>query len=264
MVLRDFLIYSNLITSLSAGVLSAGLLLRYSDQLRWEYPVFIITAVMSSYTAQRLVKIALNGPSTPWLLWVRDHHQLVRVILFVSLPICLLSAVMSIPFTMRNCCLLLICLLISILYVVPVKEISLRQIPFVKNLLISAVWAILLLVVPFQGSEHLDEFLLIALYFFALTIPFDIRDLQTDRGRILTLPLMMGILPAKALSISCSFIFYSFWGLLDPALVMNPLFWFSGIFLLLMTLLSNSSTNYQHVVSLTDLSMALLGLSFIT
>jgi len=92
--------------------------------------------------------------------------------------------------------------LISLLYVIPVFKYRgrwwrLRDVPGMKIWLITLVWAgITVLPVPFTGNgmQLLLHLLLRALFVFAITMPFDIRDLEHDRASgVLTLASFLGV-----------------------------------------------------------------------
>lgn len=98
--------------------------------------------------------------------------------------------------------------LLSILYVVPVirggKRV--RDIHFVKIFLIALVWAWVTVYLPArQLGLHLhDSFFLMfserLCFIFAITLPFDVRDLLLDQAQsVKTLPAVMGIRPTRIL-----------------------------------------------------------------
>ncbi len=97
--------------------------------------------------------------------------------------------------------------IISILY-----PFGLRTIPFVKIFIISLVWTvstILLLVIENNILITVNIiFHIIArfLFVFAITIPFDIRDLSYDIGKVRTIPLVFGVLKAKYFAVFALFI----------------------------------------------------------
>jgi len=85
-------------------------------------------------------------------------------------------------------------LLIALLYVVPVgkrngKWFSLRDLPFLKIFLVAAVWAFVTAFIPFlsrdaQWLPTASVWLTFAhrfVFIFAITLPFDVRDLAHDR-----------------------------------------------------------------------------------
>jgi 4-hydroxybenzoate polyprenyltransferase len=100
---------------------------------------------------------------------------------------------------------IMICGALSLAYVLPIlKGKRLRDIPFLKIILISLVWASVCVVLPISivgrgwGMPESLMFLEKALFIFALTIPFDIRDMTWDaQTGIKTIPLSIGLEKAK-------------------------------------------------------------------
>lgn len=90
--------------------------------------------------------------------------------------------------------------LISVLYTVPVfgKSMRLRDFSFIKIFLIAIVWSYVTGVVPMY-EYNIDlapivfYFIEIALFFIAITIPFDIRDYYVDSAnKVGTIPTLFG------------------------------------------------------------------------
>ena len=89
---------------------------------------------------------------------------------------------------------------------------GLRKIPFIKIFVISFVWAIstmLLLVIEnnILISQNIALHLLSRfLFVFAITIPFDIRDLKYDAQFLRTIPLFFGALKSRFIAVFALFI----------------------------------------------------------
>jgi len=91
--------------------------------------------------------------------------------------------------------------LVSILYAYPIipwknRNISLRQIPYLKLWIIVSVWTVIGAVVPVMGKVSLEGITLFALqqalFITALTLPFDIRDMEVDGAEQRTVPQIFG------------------------------------------------------------------------
>jgi hypothetical protein len=81
------------------------------------------------------------------------------------------------------------CLLISIFYVIS----NWREIPFLKAFLVSFVWTIVLVILPNLMQEKMNiGNLTFLLFFYALTIPADARDIEMDHKKMKTLPQLIG------------------------------------------------------------------------
>jgi hypothetical protein len=92
------------------------------------------------------------------------------------------------------------------LVVVKSKKISLRELPYIKILLISILWSYITYFVPVfsvSGIEQVDLVIFIArfLMVFALVLPFDIRDVKTDPVSMKTIPQLIGVFNSKILGI---------------------------------------------------------------
>jgi 4-hydroxybenzoate polyprenyltransferase len=95
--------------------------------------------------------------------------------------------------------------ILSLAYVLPFfKGKRLRDFPFLKIILISLVWAYVCVVLPVAtvgrgwGLPESLMFLEKAFFIFALTIPFDIRDMKWDAETgVKTIPLSIGAEKAK-------------------------------------------------------------------
>ncbi len=107
-------------------------------------------------------------------------------------------------------------------YAVPIKlpglkTIRLRELPFVKIFLVAWVWATFTVGLPLVQQNSLAElfqlnnfllFLSRAVFIFALTIPFDIRDLNYDTDKhISTIPSRFGIEKSKYFSLFLIMVF---------------------------------------------------------
>jgi 4-hydroxybenzoate polyprenyltransferase len=95
--------------------------------------------------------------------------------------------------------------ILSLAYILPIfKGKRLRDFPFLKIILISVVWAYVCVVLPVAtvgrgwGLPESLMFLEKAFFIFAITIPFDIRDMKWDAETgVKTIPLSIGAEKAK-------------------------------------------------------------------
>ena len=87
--------------------------------------------------------------------------------------------------------------------------INFRQIPFLKIFLITLVWSLTTVILPVINIQHeviTKEVMLIfikrLIFIFAITLPFDIRDMSYDSAAgIKTIPLWLGIKNTKTLAV---------------------------------------------------------------
>lgn len=85
------------------------------------------------------------------------------------------------------------------------KYINLRSLPYAKVFIISLMWTLLTVSFPLLKNEIATGYVLIFLerflFLMAITIPFDIRDMDSDKSEGLkTIPLLAGVDGAKRLS----------------------------------------------------------------
>lgn len=88
---------------------------------------------------------------------------------------------------------------ISMLYSLPIApNLKLREIPYLKIFIIALVWACSTVLIPFVCSKptSINNMFLVLLerflFIFAITIPFDIRDMKVDkRHGLKTIPLLI-------------------------------------------------------------------------
>ena len=103
---------------------------------------------------------------------------------------------------------LIVAATLSLAYVLPIfRGLRLRDLPFVKIFTIAFVWAFVTVILPVQELHKTMDintrlmFSEKALFIFALTIPFDIRDMDFDAlTNIKTIPLSIGLKKAKYLA----------------------------------------------------------------
>ena len=101
--------------------------------------------------------------------------------------------------------------ILSLAYVIPIfGQKRLRDLPFIKIFTIAFVWAFVVIILPLQelgktiNTITIILFMEKAFFVFALTIPFDIRDVDWDaKTNVKTIPLSIGIQNAKSLAILC-------------------------------------------------------------
>lgn len=173
-------------------------------------PVLIVVfcSTYFIYNIQRIVRMSYDkligkniGVRLSWI--VRN-----RIALFLSSIILMVVAAIALFFVKSASFLTVLPLgIISILYVTPFiplkgKWISLRRVPFIKIFIIAIIWAIVTVALPFInefGFSNFDDnnfqltLLTRFLFVFAITLPFDIRDLDDDcDNHVKTIPAVIG------------------------------------------------------------------------
>lgn len=189
----SFLIHSNLFIGLAAAGLAFQTRIEFGLQAAFKpYLLLLFFATFFDYNLHRLNtfvfhKEALQDPKYRWL---RENTNLFLTlcatsfigfaatlffadaeVLYTLLPFALITFFYSFPF-----------------YVGQSKQYRLRDIPYLKNSLIALVWAGSSTLLPFVESEAdiaydapLALFVFRFLLIFAVSIPFDLRDADSDR-----------------------------------------------------------------------------------
>jgi 4-hydroxybenzoate polyprenyltransferase len=165
--------------------------------------VFFSTLLIYNYRKLLFAKKDLQAPYTQRATWVFANQGLLAIICFSALLGILIS---TFNLSFKTLLFLFPLFLISVLYATPfsrnldsVKK--LRQLPFVKIFLVSGVWSAVTVMFPvfendFQNlfsEEVLFTFCARFVFIFAITLPFDIRDMELDRkNEIKTFPVVFG------------------------------------------------------------------------
>lgn len=135
-------------------------------------------------------------------LIIQENQKTIFWVALVSGILCFTFWIIM-PFTSRILSILPLCL--SLLYVVPVftNNRRLRDFPLIKIFLIAFCWSLFSVTIPMiEAGYPSHETLLLSLerlcFFYAITIPFDIRDYIIDmNNNVSTLPGLIGLQAAK-------------------------------------------------------------------
>lgn len=165
--------------------------------------IFVFFATILTYNFHRIIRIR-KGYEHDHKDWQKKNKKTVSFLMFLSV---LVSAHYFLSFKLITQYVILIAAIISFLY-----PLLLRQFPFAKIFVIAFVWTIstFLLVVVENNiliSQNIiwhftSRFLLV----FAITIPFDIRDLNHDSKNIITIPSFFGVKRAKIIAVFALFV----------------------------------------------------------
>lgn len=195
----QFITYSNCWIGLGAALFSLPFYLLEKLPPNYPFLVFVFFSTILTYTFQRHVKILtasrIDGDR---IQWMKSNPILVKVILAISF----LGSIYPLFYFSLNALLVLVFLgAISLFYVVKIPLLikkNLRDIPSLKIFLIALVWAATGSFLPYLNADDtalkLPTFLFIINFIFiiALTIPFDIRDLDLDEAEKKTIPQLLG------------------------------------------------------------------------
>jgi 4-hydroxybenzoate polyprenyltransferase len=206
-------LFSNIFLSVGAVLLTVSAQVQLGMKPHWQpYLALIFFATLIEYNRTRVIKLLLNrkalNPKNEW--WIRKNQNKLFFIIAVSIVGFGVAA-----FRTKTEILLAFLPLgiLTFFYSFPVSGnknyfFGLREVPYLKIFLIAFVWSATTILLPIiQANSKIIEphvMMLFAerfFFIFAITIPFDIRDMQADQDAGLkTIPLLMD--KNKALSLS--------------------------------------------------------------
>jgi 4-hydroxybenzoate polyprenyltransferase len=172
--------------------------------------VFVFGATLVVYNLNMLSgleALRASGTTSVRHRWCMAHERAMQVYMGLGAAMAMGSFFML---SMRTWWLLAPAAVVAVLYVLPVVGgAKLREVGLWKIFLIATVWSIVTVGLPAAQMEHWPSTLPLvslcverALFVFAITIPFDIRDLRTDAQKgVRTLPSVLGQGRAKAIAV---------------------------------------------------------------
>ncbi|PIE49062.1 MAG: hypothetical protein CSA39_04600 [Flavobacteriales bacterium] len=204
--LFKFYVFGNFHVGLSTFCLVKITLLTYGEKAN-VIPLFVGLATVMSYN---LIRIKEHKKLQPWFY---EFFLMNKKAILLSVMLCSVIVLYLFTFLTVDALLSLIPIMIfTFFYSMPIRlhknaVFTLRSVAFLKLFLIAVSWAVVTVIFPliqYQISIGFNEliitiqrFLLIA----AITIPFDIRDVEYDSTAIHTLPATMGVANAKRLAL---------------------------------------------------------------
>ncbi len=215
-----FLINSNIYISLAAVLLTVEAQIQLGMQPQWHPYLFIIFfATMLEYNFHRLITLLTRKETliSEKHTWLRNNIKSFYILMTISV----IGFFIAFLFAKKQVVITLLPIgIITIFYSLPIfktkaKLFRLREISILKIFLISAVWALSTILLPvIQAEKHFDFanilWMLIErmLFVFAITIPFDIRDMQSDENAHLkTIPNLIGEKKAIQLAVLALLLF---------------------------------------------------------
>ena len=164
---------------------------------------FVFFATIFAYNFQRIARVN-QGEEHARKDWLTKNKTAIYLLMLFSIT---MAIYMAVNFKLNTQIAIFFTAAASILY-----PFGLRKIPFAKIFIISFVWmgsTMLLLVLENNISISQNVILhLVArfLFVFAITIPFDIRDLKYDAQTLRTIPLFFGAARARFIAVFVLFI----------------------------------------------------------
>lgn len=259
-----FLIHSNLIISLSGGVLTYGITRHFAVEHNLKYSIIVSLLIFSVYTLQRIVD--KSGFTNPKDFLVEKNQKKSFI---VSLSSLIFAIILGLSVFNNNPVLIAYTLFFSVIcywYTIPIFGKKLREIPGVKIIVTAITWSYACAFFPLInegisfGQTGLFS-LVLFIYLVAVILPFDIRDVHTDDLKQSTVPQIIGVVPTKLFGamllvvFSEASIFYGF------ATKENWVFHTAVIVqLFFLVFVSERRTIFYFI--LIDISISLLGVSY--
>jgi len=218
----EFIVYSNI--WISAGAAGFGALYYFLNEKEFnkELIAFLFCSTLLTYSFQRFEKLRkkerFSGPRMEWMIAN-------SILVYVLMALTLIGTIyFALHFSFKSIYILFCLGPISFLYAFKLKfrgtPTNLRDIPFIKIILIGIVWAISCYLIPFiEDGQTNYGFLIPSLAFFlyiiGITIPFDIRDIDVDEKNKKTIPQIFGesmskIIAAILITVSASLLIIQF------------------------------------------------------
>lgn len=253
------IINSNIYISLAAVFLTIETQIQLGMKPQWHPYLFIIFfATLFEYNIHRFITVITNNDAlnSDKHKWVRENRKMFYLLILISVIgfICVcIMAQKKVLITLAPIAIL------TLFYSIPAignkKNIfRLREIPYLKIFLIAIVWALSTIVLPIIQSNlmfsktHIFTILLERFFFiFAITIPFDIRDIDADKqAGLKTIPLLISEKKSLLISYASLILFF-----IISFLHYNKLnYWFIILPLFISTITTFSFLKFKKIRSL--------------
>lgn len=196
-----FVLYGNIWIALAALTMAWQSQLIFTYNFEWnELNAFIFFSTMALYAAHRLIgqNKTIDFRQSGRFKIITENQFTISIITFIaSIGACyyFLQLSYSLWFLLSPA------ILLSLAYILPfAKGRRLRDFPFVKIFLVATNWSWITVAMPFFYYSQTDHLLLVTMllertfFIFAITLPFDIRDLHFDQHHgVSTIPSRYGI-----------------------------------------------------------------------
>ena len=198
----ELIVFGNIWISLGASALTLNTFLVMEWTINPSLILLVFFATLLSYNLQRIVRHtsgnAINSIRHQWV-----YKQIKLLFVLVVISSCISGYLFFKLFSFYELLYFSPLIVIALFYAVNLFRKSLRDIPFIKIILIASSWAAVTVLIPAYINQELSAygtwaiFTLNFIYIFALVIPFDIRDLQFDEPEKNTIPQLIGLKASK-------------------------------------------------------------------
>ena len=182
-----FILNSSILLAFFAFAFTFGLHHNWQEKVTYSSTVFF--SIIGIYNFHRLFKFSNNQLTKSLKIWIELNLLPVQLLCFFGILLSSCLFLFLLNFELQHLVLLSICLLISLIYVI----LKWREFPFLKAFLVALVWTIVLVILPnlMQAKLEIGN-MTFMLFFYALTIPPDARDITMDHKKMNTLPQLIG------------------------------------------------------------------------
>jgi 4-hydroxybenzoate polyprenyltransferase len=169
----------------------------------FEISQFVFFATIFAYNFQRIIRLK-KGHNHSYKSWLEKNRKAIYLLMFLA---AIISTRLFFDFKSSTQIAILFTGALSIFY-----PFGLRKIPFAKIFIISFVWAVsTMLILVLENNISISQNIIWQLvsrflFVFAITVPFDIRDVEYDSQNVITIPLFFGVKIAKIISVFALFI----------------------------------------------------------
>tara|TARA_B100001093_G_scaffold516198_1_gene594415 strand:- start:164 stop:958 length:795 start_codon:yes stop_codon:yes gene_type:complete len=197
------IVFSNIWISLGAVGTTLVYFLNLKLTIDYNYLILVFFATLFAYNFQYINGQKENNQRQLQSYWLSKNSQLIKTITYSSL---LISVVLSFfIFPLNFIWLSLPAVILVVMYKHGInKKFYLRNIPFIKIIVISFCWMWTCTILPQLLNNFFFDWkisLFIFLYVFTITLPFDIRDNNLDDQSIKTVPQLIGLKKTYFLSL---------------------------------------------------------------
>lgn len=209
----NFVLYSNLWISIAAITMTAKTLFFLNEPIFEWTPVygFVFSATLFIYAGHRVIGLkkseAFTNKGRYKIIAEHKSHIIIYAVLgFIG------TVVFAFFLSWKTWLYMAIPGFISVGYIFPIfsraEKKRLRDFDDIKIYFVAVVWSVVSVLLPFVEYGHNNYwFLLLSilevfLFVFAITIPFDIRDLKVDNyNNVKTIPARLGVVQAKKIAL---------------------------------------------------------------
>ena len=228
----DVLLFSNLFIAAAAAAQVAFTYQLIGSKPNLELIGLVFCATLALYGFSMLMAKPSNPLASPFkrVRWIFSHQNL---FIALGLMAAACGAILSLSLSTPSQILLMTLGLVALSYNLPLfrlgeKRIGLRHLPSIKLFLIALVWTLSVVLLPIIELQNTgatpfnwaQTLLLIAqrfLFFSAIVIPFDVRDLYQDQiHQLKTIPVILGEKNAYRLCLVLLLGTFMLGGLLSP------------------------------------------------